>query len=69
MLRKLSALPLVCFISGLIFSPGISAAQVARIEYHPLPSVTLTDTEFLQGKKDGTPVTLACELRAVREIG
>ena len=66
MFGKLHALPLVFFICGLIFSPGMSAAQVARIEYHSLPSVTLTDTEFLQGKKDGTPVTLAGELRIPR---
>ena len=40
-----------------------SAAQVARIEYYPVHSVTLTDTEFLQGKTDGTPATVAGELR------
>jgi len=40
-----------------------SAAQVARIEYYPVHSVTLTDTEFLQGKTNGIPVTVAGELR------
>jgi hypothetical protein len=36
---------------------------VARFEYRAFPSVTLTDQEFLIGKKDGVPVTLAAELR------
>ena len=47
----------------LVLCSGKSAAQVARIEYYPVPSVTLTDTEFLQGKKVGPAVTLAGELR------
>ena len=47
----------------LVLCSGKSAAQVARIEYYPVQSVTLTDTEFLQGKMDGAAVTLAGELR------
>ena len=38
-------------------------AQVARQEVHALPSITLSDAEFLNGKKDGTPVTLSGVLR------
>lgn len=41
-------------------------AQVARTEIHPFPSTTLTDQEFLSGRKEGKPVTLAGELRLPR---
>ena len=41
-------------------------AQVARTEIHPFPSTTLTDQEFLNGRKEGKPVTLAGELRLPR---
>ena len=39
------------------------AAQIARIEIHPISSVTQSDQDFLNGKRDGKPVTLAGELR------
>lgn len=38
-------------------------AQVARIELHTLHSTTLTDQEFLTGKKEGKPVIVPGELR------
>ncbi|MFP3891723.1 MAG: dienelactone hydrolase family protein [Ralstonia sp.] len=41
-------------------------AQAARIEVIPIPSVTLTDQEFLAGREDGKPVTVAGELRLPR---
>jgi hypothetical protein len=34
------------------------AAQISRIEMHPLRSMTLSDQEILSGKGQGTPVTL-----------
>jgi dienelactone hydrolase len=46
--------------------PALVAAQVARVEIHPIRSVTVSDREFLNGRKDGTPVTLAGELRIPR---
>ena len=46
---------------GLALNPA--DAQVARIEVHSFQSTTLTDQEFLSGKKDGKPVVLAGELR------
>jgi dienelactone hydrolase len=44
---------------------GQANAQVARVEYHPFNSITLSDAEFLTGK-EGRPVTLAGELRIPR---
>jgi dienelactone hydrolase len=46
--------------------PAAAAAQVARMEVHPFASTTLTDQEFLTGRRDGRPVTLAGELRLPR---
>jgi len=40
--------------------------QIARMEIHSFPSMTLTDQEFLTGRKDGKPVTIAGELRLPR---
>jgi dienelactone hydrolase len=39
---------------------------VSRIEIHTFASTTLTDQEFLTGKKDGKPVIIAGELRIPR---
>ena len=38
-------------------------AQVSRLELHPVLSVTLEDSDFLGGRKDGQQVTIAGELR------
>jgi dienelactone hydrolase len=38
-------------------------AQVARQEIHAFQSATLSDTDFLNGKKDGVAVTLGAYLR------
>ena len=46
-----------------VLAPNQADAQVARIEVHPFQSTTLTDQEFLSGKKEGKPVVLAGELR------
>jgi dienelactone hydrolase len=41
-------------------------AQAARMEIYSFQSMTLTDQEFLTGRKEGKPVTLAGELRLPR---
>jgi dienelactone hydrolase len=41
-------------------------AQTARIELHAFRSTTLTDEQFLNGAKEGQPVTIAGELRLPR---
>jgi dienelactone hydrolase len=43
--------------------PSGADAQVSRMEIHTFSSTTLTDQEFLTGKKDGKPVIIAGELR------
>jgi dienelactone hydrolase len=53
----LIALPIVLFIEAQ------AQAQLARQEFHALQSITLSDADFLNGKKDGVPVTLAGVLR------
>ena len=54
---------LICICSCLA---NAGYAQVARMEIIPIPSVTLTDQEFLNGREDGKPVTVAGELRIPR---
>ena len=41
-------------------------AQVARIELHPIQTMTLTDEQVLTGAHDGKPATIAGELRIPR---
>ncbi len=45
---------------------GSAYSQVVRMEVHPLPSTTLSDQEFLTGKRDGILVVVAGELRIPR---
>ena len=40
-------------------APQAPPAQVARMEIHSFQSMTLTDQEFLTGRKGGKPVTIA----------
>jgi len=42
---------------------GLAAAQLVRVEIHAVPSVTMPDRDFLNGRKDGAPVMLAGQLR------
>jgi dienelactone hydrolase len=54
------------FASALALLPVVCSAQIARVEIHPIQSVTMSDQDFLNGRKDGKPVTLAGELRIPR---
>jgi hypothetical protein len=44
----------------------ITSAQVARTELHAIPTLTLSDGQFLTGDKNGTPVTITGALRIPR---
>ena len=48
-------------------APQAPRAQPARMEIHSFQSMTLTDQQFLTGRKEGKPVTLAGELRLPRQ--
>jgi len=56
----------VAMAGALALAPMLCAAQVARVELIPFQSVTMGDQAFLNGRKDGKPVTLAGELRIPR---
>jgi cephalosporin-C deacetylase-like acetyl esterase len=62
-LRRL--FPLLLFVLAATLS-NIGNAQIARMEVLPFLSTTLTDQDFLVGRKDGNQVTVAGELRFPR---
>src|SRR4051794_36110835 len=63
------------FCTGLLFTCIESNAQAiprdiaARVEIHAIPSLTISDQQFLTGDANGTPVTMAGELRLAQGIG
>ena len=46
-----------------VLLPAVAQAQSTRVELHAFRSVTLTDDQFLNGVKEGQPVTITGELR------
>ena len=51
-------------IAGAVFLSEAARSQaIFRTEVHPVQTVTLSTADFLLGKKDGKPVTIAGELR------
>ncbi|GJD48988.1 hypothetical protein OPKNFCMD_1714 [Methylobacterium crusticola] len=46
-----------------------AASLAARRELHAIPSVTLSDAQFLRGEEAGTPVTVTGELRIAQGTG
>ena len=56
----------ICAIASLALNAVCApngSAQVARTELHAIPTVTLSDQQFLTGDKNGKPVTIAGALR------
>lgn len=41
----------------------------ARTELHPIQTLTLSDSHFLKGEADGTPVTISGQFRIARRAG
>ena len=58
---RLSAVILTIVLAALL--PAAAQAQSTRVELHAFRSVTLTDDQFLNGVKEGQPVTITGELR------
>jgi dienelactone hydrolase len=50
-------------ITALLLLPCVCFAQFYRVEVHAVRSVTMSDQDFLNGRKDGKPVMLAGQLR------
>lgn len=61
--RIAGPVPLVLVLALAVSLPSPGEGQIARTELHPIPSVTLTDSQFLTGVKDGQPVVVGGELR------
>ena len=61
-LAKLTAFVAFVALSQTLFSSE-GAAQTARVEVHPIKTMTLTDQQFLNGAKDGPEVIIGGELR------
>ena len=64
---KFSAVSLPIVLAALL-APA-AHAQSTRIELHAFRSTTLTDEQFLNGTKEGQPVTLTGELRLPARAG
>jgi dienelactone hydrolase len=64
---------IVC--AGLSLTPFEANAQslpkeaAARVELYPIPTLTISDTQFLNGDANGTPVTVGGELRLAQGSG
>jgi dienelactone hydrolase len=56
-------------ISGTAVIASVALGQVARIEVHPIESVTVTNQQFLTGDKSGKPVVIGGELQLPRGEG
>jgi len=52
--------------AAIAVAPVMCLAQIARMEVYPVPSVTMSDQDFLNGRKDAKPVTLAGQLKIPR---
>ena len=53
-------------IVAIAVAPAVCVAQIVRVEVYPIQSVTMSDQDFLNGRKDAKPVTLAGQLKIPR---
>lgn len=54
--------------SGAI-AQSLSKDAAARVELYPIPTLTLSDQQFLTGASDGTPITVSGEFRIAQGSG
>jgi dienelactone hydrolase len=57
---------LVAALTAACWAPAASAQGVGRLEIHAIPSVTVSNQQFLTGDRYGKPVTIGGELRLPR---
>jgi dienelactone hydrolase len=55
--------------AALAVAPALCVAEIVRVEVYPIQSVTMTDQDFLNARKDAKPVTLAGQLKIPRAGG
>ena len=70
--RAVLTLLLTVFGAGLgstAHAQGIPKDVPARVEMYPIPSLTLSDRQFLSGDDNGKPVTVVGELRVAQGSG
>jgi dienelactone hydrolase len=76
-MRSRARIALAIWIMGAgLLTPGLGAhAQslpkdaASRVELYPIPTLTLSDQQFLNGASDGTPVTVSGEFRLAQGSG
>jgi dienelactone hydrolase len=64
--KFLFVMTFIVVLGASVHHKALADEEVDRIEILTFESMTLTDQQFLQGIKDGTPVTIAGELRFPR---
>lgn len=62
-LLSASAMFALFVVSAPAFAQDATKQLAARVELHPIPSLTLSDEQFLKGDTTGKPVTVTGELR------
>ena len=72
-IRRIAAAGAMC--AGFLFAIVAAGAQsvpkemAARVEIYPIPTLTLSDHQFLTGSDEGTPVTVSGEFRIAQGTG
>ncbi len=69
--RRLAAVAIAVTLVAPIAAPAQDATKqlAARVELHAIPSLTLSDEQFLKGDAAGKPVTVTGELRLAQGAG
>lgn len=64
------------FLAGLVLAASTASAQTlaprdlpARVEIYPIPTLTISDQNFLAGRRTGSPATVAGELSIAQGPG
>jgi len=60
---SVTAIFALCTVSAPAAAQDATKQLAARVELHPIPSLTLSDEQFLKGDSSGTPVFVTGELR------